>query len=1182
MCSAYILFLNPLILSGAASGFNTGMPKQDIVLATAISTAVATATMGLAANFPWVVSVQLGTNSFFVSSVLGVKECGAHATMQGPDKTCSMPCSCVPASPGNATLVPDAILSGACAADTPNTCMGTAIPYEQALAATFLEGLVFMLICFTGLRSVIIKAFPKSVLMAGAAGIGVFIAFVGMKDSGFIVAQPFPTLLGLNVDVPYKHGGWGAPGYHSGVGFNSCAMYMDGPPYSCVCPWLAVGGLLFTAILMIWNVNGAMIMGIFFTMFISWIKFPAKQSAGGLVPDKIIDVARFTSTAGALDFHWGENAGTLVGAFFMFLYLDLIGSSITFVSLGQMAGVLNDSGDMPRSNIAFLADAFGTTLGGLLGSSALTTYVESASAMREGGRTGFTAIVCSAFFLASIALWPLFSSIPAIATGPILCLIGAMIFMESIMEIEWTDMTDALPAFTTIIAMPFTHNIAYGVIAGLIMHVVAKAFSYQLCAAQQRWPGVAVYKRWSSYSPMFTSIPGWNVDAEGNRLASVSEEDQDLSIITIVKAMRKRRAAKAAGMAAGAGAGACAGASGGGAAPGGGKPPAPSGVPRGGDDSAHPVPAARPFTPTRRLLAHEASERPRNPPAARAAPAAQREQRQQRRLAMRRRRAVALVLGLLALLAASAEPAASEPAVGSGATGAGQQARAAAAHPDAADADARLRAALAHAEAAAEAAEADLLALAAIASVSALPAHAADVGRAAAWLASKLDAAGLDNVAVLPTEGPETSHPAVYADWLHAGAGQPTVLIYGHFDVQPADPLELWASPPFEPEVRAVGGGGERYFYGRGVDDDKGGLLQAVHALEAHLAATGVLPLNVKLLLEGQEEIGSPNLAAFLAKHRDGLLAGVDLALSADGGQVGPATPGITTGLRGAVALEVDVTTAGADLHSGVKGGSVANANHVLAALLAGLRDGGGRVTVPGFYDDVAPLSAEDRAAIAAFPFDAEAEAAALGVKGFTGEAGFGTLERRWLRPTLEVVGMWGGFTGKGMKTVIPRAAHAKISCRLVPHQRPEDVAALVRDHLLASAPPLANVSARIAGFRADPWTSPRGAPGNAIAARVLEEVMGAPPVFYRDGGTIPALAYFKSILGVDSTVFAFGLGDHIHAPNERLLASMFHTGRAAWVRYLAALGHDLGPALRAARATGGGDRGGAGSKDEL
>ncbi|WIA12239.1 hypothetical protein OEZ85_012305 [Tetradesmus obliquus] len=545
MTSAYILFLNPLILSGASNGFNTGMPKQDIVLATAVATAVATATMGVVANYPWVVSTQLGTNSFFVNNVLGVEKCGHHATMQGPDKACmGVPCACVPASATNMTLVPDVTLSGACAADTANMCMGTRIPFEQGLACTFLEGLVFILICVTGLRAVIIRMFPKSVLMAGAAGIGVFIAFVGMKDSGFIAAAPFPTLVGLNTEWPYKHGGWGANDYHSCIGFNSCTMYFDGPPYSVVCPWLAVAGLLVTCVLLVWNVNGAFIIGIFFTMFASWAKFPQKMSEGGLVPDKVVDVARFTKTAGALDFNWGANTGELIGALMMFLYLDLVGSSITFVSLGQMAGVLNKKGDMPRSNIAFLADAFGTTLGGVLGSSALTTYVESASAMREGGRTGFTAVVCSLFFLASIALWPLFSSIPSIATGPILCLIGAVIFLESIHDITWSDMTDAVPAFTTIMAMPFTHNIAYGVIAGLIMHVFVKFCTFKLFPFQRNWPGVGVYSRWSSYQPMFTSIPGWNVDpVTGEKLAEVSTEEQDLSLVTAYKALRKRKQA---------------------------------------------------------------------------------------------------------------------------------------------------------------------------------------------------------------------------------------------------------------------------------------------------------------------------------------------------------------------------------------------------------------------------------------------------------------------------------------------------------------------------------------------------------------------------------------------------------------------------------------------------------------
>ncbi|KAG2495504.1 hypothetical protein HYH03_006448 [Edaphochlamys debaryana] len=257
-------------------------------------------------------------------------------------------------------------------------------------------------------------------------------------------------------------------------------------------------------------------MGIFFTMFISWMKFPEKLSTGnGLVPDKVAYAPKFTATAGSLDFAWGDQTGKLIEAFITFLYLDFIGSCITFVAMGEMCGILDEKGNMPRSNMAFIADGFGTTLGGLLGSSALTTYVESASAVREGGRTGITALVCSLFFFAACFLSPLFSTIPAIATGPILALVGVLIFMPAILEINWHDITDAIPAFLTILGMPFTHNIAYGIIGGLMAHVIIKFFTYQLFDCQRNWPGAALYRSWATLDvtkAMFCRMPGWNVD----------------------------------------------------------------------------------------------------------------------------------------------------------------------------------------------------------------------------------------------------------------------------------------------------------------------------------------------------------------------------------------------------------------------------------------------------------------------------------------------------------------------------------------------------------------------------------------------------------------------------------------------------------------------------------------------
>eukprot|EP00879_Flechtneria_rotunda_P000736 GHRR01000856.1.p1 GENE.GHRR01000856.1~~GHRR01000856.1.p1 ORF type:complete len:497 (+),score=111.37 GHRR01000856.1:1888-3378(+) len=439
----------------------------------------------------------------------------------------------------------------------------------------------------------------------------------------------------------------------------------------------------------------------------------------------------------------------------------------------------------------------------------------------------------------------------------------------------------------------------------------------------------------------------------------------------------------------------------------------------------------------------------------------------------------------------------------------------------------------------------DLLELVAIPSISSLPEHIEHINKAVEWLQERLKAAGLEDVQALATTG---AQPVVYADWLHA-PGKPTILVYGHYDVQPVDPLDLWATPPFEPTIRGD------YFYGRGVDDDKGGLLQAIHAVEAYLATSKALPVNIKFLLEGQEEIGSPNLENFLQLHKGGILAGADLALSADGGQISATQPGINTGLRGAIALEVEVSTAGIDMHSGMKGGSVQNANHALVTLLSSLKDGKGTVTVKGFYDDVEDMSGEDKQDVAAFPFDIEAEQEALGVSGFMGEQGYNILEQRWYRPTLDIVGMWGGFTGAGIKTVIPRIATAKLSCRLVAKQHPDDITQKIKKHLEASAPPLSNVTVKVLGFRSHPWVSTKDTLGNQLAGQVLEQVMGTKPVYYRDGGTIPALAYFQQTLGLNSTIFGFGLGEKIHAPNERLLIKMYHMGRTAWVELLALLG---------------------------
>ncbi|GIL53250.1 hypothetical protein Vafri_8907 [Volvox africanus] len=449
----------------------------------------------------------------------------------------------------------------------------------------------------------------------------------------------------------------------------------------------------------------------------------------------------------------------------------------------------------------------------------------------------------------------------------------------------------------------------------------------------------------------------------------------------------------------------------------------------------------------------------------------------------------------------------------------------------------------------------DLAELVRFPSVSALHQHEGDVLAAARWLSERLQAAGLQNVEILSTDGPQ---PVVYGEWLGAtNPHAPTVLVYGHYDVQPVDPLDAWESPPFEVSKR------DGYYYGRGVDDDKGGLLQAVQAVEAWLQETGAVPINVKFLLEGQEEVMSPHLTAFLQRHAGRLVA--DLALSADGGQPAADRGGISLGLRGVVSLQLDVVTADTDMHSGMKGGSSANSNHVLAALLAGMRDPRTQaVTVEGFYDDVARITDLDRRDMEMYDFNPEKEAAELGLLGHVGEEGYSILEQRWLRPTLEVVGMAGGFTGEGIKTVIPRSAMAKISCRLAPRQTPQDILKKVARHIETHCPVYARCNVTALGGGAFPFTSPRNSPGNAAAAAVHAALSDKRPLYLRDGATIPALAAFQQVLNVDTTKFGWGLSERIHAPNERLRVDMYDKGRRAWAMLLEELPRHFAAAAEA------------------
>lgn len=437
----------------------------------------------------------------------------------------------------------------------------------------------------------------------------------------------------------------------------------------------------------------------------------------------------------------------------------------------------------------------------------------------------------------------------------------------------------------------------------------------------------------------------------------------------------------------------------------------------------------------------------------------------------------------------------------------------------------------------------ELLQFLSIPSISSLPEHAADVQRAAQWVADRLTTAGLEKVQILPTGG----HPVVYGEWLHA-PGKPTVLIYGHFDTQPVDPLDLWTNPPFEPTIR------EDRVYARGASDDKGNMFTPILGVEALLKEEGGLPLNVKFFLEGQEEIGSPQLPPFVAQHRD--LLACDLVISSDGGQYSEDQPELMIGCKGLAGVQIDVRGAKADLHSGMYGGAVANPIHVLAYILDSMRSPEGKILVEGFYDSVVPLSEQDRAAIAAVPFDVEEKKQNLGINALVSEPGYTPAEHMAGRPTLEVNGVWGGFQGEGVKTVLPNEAHAKITCRIVPNQEPAAIVELLTKHVEKHALPGVQVTVRALPGTARPYLIPSDHWGNQAAAAVLTEIYGKAPYYTRGGGSIPVCEMFLNSLGAYTVGFAFGLMDEqIHSPNEFFRLSSFRRGPAAYCKLLHHLG---------------------------
>ncbi len=442
---------------------------------------------------------------------------------------------------------------------------------------------------------------------------------------------------------------------------------------------------------------------------------------------------------------------------------------------------------------------------------------------------------------------------------------------------------------------------------------------------------------------------------------------------------------------------------------------------------------------------------------------------------------------------------------------------------------------------------ADLTAFAAIPSVSTDPAHAPDIRRGADWLAARMRRAGLQDAAVRETGG----HPVVTAAWLHA-PDAPTILIYGHYDVQPADPVEAWRTPAFQPTVR------DGRLYGRGVSDDKGPMLIAVMVAEAFLATAGRLPVNVKFLIEGEEELGSAHLERFVAANAATLAA--DFVLSADGAMWRADLPSVTVASRGICTVELSLAGAAKDLHSGRHGGSAPNPLSGMARLLAGLHDGHGRVAVAGFYDGVVEPSAATRAGLAAIGFDEAGYLAEIGAAGPGGEDGLALLERQWLRPTLELNGLWGGYAGPGSKTVIPSRAQAKLSCRLVPGQDPRRVQRLIAEHLHAACPGRFRLEVTLPDHAALPYAIPEDHPGLLLAEDVLEQVAGRRPVRVRMGATIPIGEVFSRVLGIDTVFFSFSTADEdYHAPNEFFRLSSLRDGLAAWARYWTRLGDGSG-----------------------
>lgn len=419
----------------------------------------------------------------------------------------------------------------------------------------------------------------------------------------------------------------------------------------------------------------------------------------------------------------------------------------------------------------------------------------------------------------------------------------------------------------------------------------------------------------------------------------------------------------------------------------------------------------------------------------------------------------------------------------------------------------------------------ELLDLLKIPSISADPAYVGDVRKTAEFVAEKLRAAGADEVRLCETAG----NPIVYGEKM-VDASLPTVLVYGHYDVQPADPIELWTSPPFEPVIKATALHPDGAIFARGACDDKGQMYMHVKAFEAMMSC-GELPCNVKFMIEGEEEVGSSNLGIFVKNNHDLLAA--DVILVSDTGMIANDVPSITTGLRGLSYVEVEVTGPNRDLHSGLYGGCVANPINILAKMIAELHDENQRITIPGFYDKVQELTDDERSEMARAPFSKEAYCEALDIEDVYGEKGYSTLERGSVRPTLDVNGIWGGYTGEGAKTVIASKAYAKISMRLVPDQNPNEITRLFTDYFMSLAPKGTKVVVT-PHHGGDAAVTPIDTIGYQAASMAYEKSFGKRPIPMRSGGSIPIVSMFEKELGIKTILMGFGLdSDAIHSPNE-------------------------------------------------